>query len=78
MPHVIIKMYTGRTPEQKRAAAKAAAGAVVDSLGVDPTGLTVDIQDFSKDEWQEKVVDKDIKPREQELIIRYGTAREDW
>lgn len=78
MPHVIIKMYAGRTPEQKRAVACAVGDAMIQSLGAKDTGLTVDIQDIPKEEWEEKVVSRDIQPREAELIIPYGTPRENW
>lgn len=51
MPHITVQLLEGRTTEQKRAAAKALAQALVDHCGASLEGTTVVFQDISRDSW---------------------------
>lgn len=51
MPHVTVQLLEGRTTEQKRAAAKAIAEAIVQHLAAPIEGTTVVFQDISRDSW---------------------------
>jgi 4-oxalocrotonate tautomerase len=51
MPIVTIKMYEGRTLEQKRALAKAVTDAVVRTTGATPEGTFVVIEDVKFEHW---------------------------
>ncbi len=62
MPHVTVQLLEGRTTEQKRAAAKAIAEAMVEHCGAPLEGTTVVFQDIPRDSWSRAgtlVVDRD-------------------
>ncbi len=52
MPHIGIKMLEGRTEEQKKKAAEAVKNALADALGMGDHYITVTIEDFNAEEWQ--------------------------
>ena len=54
MPHITLKMLKGRTEEQKQAAAQRLAAALVDAIGCNPTHISVSVEDFTPEEWQEQ------------------------
>ncbi len=54
MPHITIKMLKGRTPEQKKAAAEKLAAALTETIGCNPTHVSVSVEDFTPEEWQEQ------------------------
>jgi 4-oxalocrotonate tautomerase len=51
MPIVTIKMYEGRSPEQKRALVKEVTDAVVRTTGATPEGTIVVIEDIKREHW---------------------------
>ena len=51
MPVVTVQMWTGRTPQQKRALARAITDAMVQHAGAKPTNLHVIIQEVPKEDW---------------------------
>ena len=53
MPHIGIKMLEGRTEEQKKKAAEAVKNALAQSLGMGDHYITVTIEDFDAQEWQD-------------------------
>ena len=53
MPHIGIKMLEGRTEEQKKKAAEAVKNALAQSLGMGDHYITVTIEDFNAQEWQD-------------------------
>jgi len=54
MPHITIKMLKGRTEEQKKAAAEKLAEALTEVIGCNPTHVSVSVEDFTPEEWQEQ------------------------
>jgi 4-oxalocrotonate tautomerase len=72
MPHVIVKMYTGRTEDQKRRLAEAIKQAVMDIAGTESKAVSVGIEEFSKEEWPEKVYRPDIINKSKTLVIKPG------
>jgi 4-oxalocrotonate tautomerase len=60
MPHVIVKLVSGRTEQQKRKLAEAVTQAVTSSLGLDEDAVSVSLEDFDAGEWTEKVYTPDI------------------
>lgn len=65
MPHIGIKMLAGRTEEQKKKAAEAVKNALAESLNMGDHYITVTIEDYNAEEWQEvfknEVTDKPEK-----------------
>lgn len=53
MPHITIKMLKGRTDEQKTLAGIKVAEALADTIGCDPTHISVSVEDYTPVEWQE-------------------------
>ncbi|MBX5457375.1 MAG: 2-hydroxymuconate tautomerase family protein [Thermogemmatispora sp.] len=51
MPVVIIEMYPGRTPEQKRALVKAVTEAMVEHAGARPDHLHVILHEVAPENW---------------------------
>ncbi len=75
MPLIIIKMTSGkRTEDEKKEIVRTIADSLI-GIGVDPAGLTIDVQEISKDDWEEKVKNIDITPRRQSLYMDHGVYR---
>jgi 4-oxalocrotonate tautomerase len=55
MPHVIIKMYEGRTDEQKEALVAAITKDVIEIANAPETAVSVAIEDYPKEDWPEAV-----------------------
>jgi 4-oxalocrotonate tautomerase len=72
MPHVIIKMYPGRSPEQKNELAKAIAKSVVDIAKTSEEHVSIDIQEVAPEDWAEIVYRKEILPKLDELAKKPG------
>lgn len=53
MPHISVKMIEGRSEEQKKQLAAALEKALTETLGVDSRWVTVAIEDFNGQQWQE-------------------------
>lgn len=54
MPHITLKMLKGRTDAQKQEAARKLAAALVDAIDCNPTHISVSVEDFTPEEWQEQ------------------------
>ena len=53
MPHISIKMLKGRTEAQKEAAAKAVKEALKSAIGAGDAHISVSVEDFSPQQWQD-------------------------
>ena len=62
MPHVEIKCYPGRTEEVKQKCADKIAADVAELMGCDISSVSVAIKEVEKEDWKEKVWDKEIEP----------------
>lgn len=72
MPHVIIKMYPGRTDEQKSKLAKAITKSVVDIANTSEEHVSIDIQEIAREDWAETVYKNEILPRYDKLLKKPG------
>lgn len=61
MPHVIIKMYPGRSEQQKRQLAEAIVKDIVAIAGGSEGSVSVAIEEIPPAEWTEKVYKPDIQ-----------------
>ena len=66
MPHISVKMLKGRTEEQKKAAAEKLTAALCEALGCWDGHVTVGIEDYTAEEWQE-VFAEDIEGKSDTL-----------
>lgn len=55
MPHVVVKLYSGRSEQQKSKLASEITKAVMASLGNDEDAVSVGIEDVAEERWLEGV-----------------------
>jgi 4-oxalocrotonate tautomerase len=72
MPHVVVKMYSGRSEEQKRKLAEAVTNAVMAITGNGEDSISVRIEDVAASDWTEKVYKPDIENGAGKLYKRPG------
>jgi 4-oxalocrotonate tautomerase len=60
MPHVIVKLYSGRSKQQKTLLAGEITKAVMTALKSDEESISVAIEDIEPKDWVEKVYKPDI------------------
>jgi 4-oxalocrotonate tautomerase len=60
MPHVIVKLYAGRSEQQKKRLAEAVTEAVTSSLNYGEESVSVAVEDVGPERWLEEVYKPDI------------------
>ena len=60
MPHVLVKLYAGRTDQQKAKLAEAITKTVMTTLKLEEESISVAIEDVVPAQWTEKVYKPDI------------------
>jgi 4-oxalocrotonate tautomerase len=60
MPHVIIKLHSGRSDSQKARLAEVVTQAVMTGAACAEQSVSISIEDVEPDEWTEKVYKPDI------------------
>lgn len=72
MPHFQIKLLEGKTEEQKKELAKALVKAAQKVIGYGDESYSVIIEDFTLEEWKDKIYPKDIIGRKDLLYKKPG------
>jgi 4-oxalocrotonate tautomerase len=72
MPHIVVKMYAGRSEEKKRALADALSKAMIESIGVGAESISMEIMEYAKEDWPKKVYKPEILDRLNKLSIKPG------
>lgn len=72
MPHIIIKMYAGRTEEQKKKLVKAITDSIIKIIDADEKYISIAIEDVSPENWAEKVYRPDILEKQNTLYKKPG------
>jgi 4-oxalocrotonate tautomerase len=72
MPHVIIKMYAGRTEEQKKKLVKTITDSIVKIVDADEKYVSIAVEDVSPEDWAEKVYRPDILEKQNTLYKKPG------
>jgi 4-oxalocrotonate tautomerase family enzyme len=72
MPHVIVKLYPGRSGEQKQQLANEIVKSVVEIAGCEQRSVSVAIEEVEPDDWALKVYRPDIIDNEENLIVTPG------
>lgn len=62
MPHIIVKMYKGRTQEQKKAMTDAISDALINTISCSEDHISVAIEEYDKEKWGEEVFYPEIMP----------------
>ena len=72
MPHVIVKLYPGRTDDIKRQLAEKIAGDVAEIADCQMKSISVAIEEVDPTEWAEKVYRPDIINKNDSIVIKPG------
>jgi 4-oxalocrotonate tautomerase len=72
MPHVIVKLYSGRSEQQKAQLAQRITQAVIDGAKCAESAVSVSIEDIEPDDWMESVYKPDIMSKPDKLYKRPG------
>lgn len=59
MPHIVVKMFSGRTAAQKAELAQALTEAMT-RLGTPESAISIGIEDVDKRDWMDKVAKPEI------------------
>jgi 4-oxalocrotonate tautomerase len=72
MPHVIVKLWPGKSEEQKRLLADRIARDVMDVLHYGSESVSVAMEEVSANDWAEKVYRPEIVKQEKKLYKKPG------
>lgn len=77
MPHVIVKLWPGKSEQQKKKLADAIAKDVMDILHYGPESVSVAMEEISSSDWAEKVYKSDIQDKPDQLYKKPGYGLKD-
>lgn len=72
MPHVIVKLYPGRSEQQKIRLAEQIVNDVVDIIKCDESSVSVAIEEIKPTDWADKVYKPDILNNADKLYKKPG------
>jgi 4-oxalocrotonate tautomerase len=72
MPHVIVKLWPGKTEEQKARLSEAITRSVMDVLGYGAESVSVAMEEVEPKDWTEKVYKPDIRDKSNTLYKKPG------
>ena len=72
MPHVIVKLITGKSEEQKARLAEEITKNVMDVLNYGEESVSVAIEEVKREDWAEKVYRRDIISNSDRLYKKPG------
>lgn len=72
MPHVVIKMYPGRTQEQKQKLADSVTKAVMESIGVEEKTISIAVEEVAREDWDRLVYQPEITGKAGTLLKKPG------
>lgn len=78
MPHVIIKLYPGRTEAEKERVADRMAEVLHETLAYPPENVSVVVEEVAPERWMEDVYEPDIRQRQSVLFKRPGYGPLSW
>ena len=72
MPHVIVKLWPGKSEKQKARLADAIAKDVMDVLGYGEESVSVAMEEVEPEDWAEKVYKPDVVNKPEHLYKKPG------
>ena len=72
MPHVIVKLWPGKSEEQKARLAEEITRAVVEVLGYGEESVSVALEEVEATDWAEKVFKPDIVSKPDQIYKKPG------
>lgn len=73
MPHISVKLYPGRSHEQKQMLADEMTKILMSVLGSKREAISVGIEDIAKDDWAELVEKAEMLAKPETIYKRSGT-----
>jgi len=77
MPHVIVKLWPGKSEQQKNRLAEAIIKDVMDILHYGEESVSVAIEEVKSQDWVEKVYNPDIRNQWDKLYKKPGCDEKD-
>jgi 4-oxalocrotonate tautomerase len=77
MPHVIVKLWPGRSDKQKQRLADAIAKDVMEILSYGEESVSVAMEEVSSRDWVERVYKADIQAKPDQIYKKPGYRLED-
>jgi 4-oxalocrotonate tautomerase len=72
MPHVIVKLWPGKSEEQKQQLAQEITTSVMKTLNYGAESVSVGFEEIAPDDWAEKVYRPDITAKPETLYKKPG------
>jgi 4-oxalocrotonate tautomerase len=72
MPHVVVKLWPGKSEQQKIQLAEEIAKAIMTVLQYEEESVSVAIEEVKPDDWAEKVYKPDIQNKWEKLYKKPG------
>jgi 4-oxalocrotonate tautomerase len=72
MPHVIVKLYAGRSEQQKAKLAEEVTKAIMNGANCGEDAVSVSIEDVAPSDWTEQVYKPDIIGKADKLYKKPG------
>jgi 4-oxalocrotonate tautomerase len=72
MPHIIVKLASGRSEQQKARISEEVTKAIMSSADCKESAISVSIEDVDLSEWTEKVYNPDILAKPDTLYKKPG------
>ena len=68
MPHVIVKLWPGRTEEQKQLLTDKIVQSIIETVNVEESSVSVSIEEIASENWGKEVFKPDIIDKESTLF----------
>lgn len=72
MPHIIVKLWKGKSEVQKKKLAEELTKTAMTIIGYDESSFSVSIEDIEPSKWKEKVYQPDIIEQSEKLYKKPG------
>jgi 4-oxalocrotonate tautomerase len=72
MPHVIVKLYEGRSQQQKERLAEEITKAVITALNAGEASISVAVEDVKPSDWTDRVYKPDILGKPENIYKKPG------
>ena len=72
MPHIIVKLWPGKSENQKQQLADAITTNVTTILGYGPESMSVGFEEVSSQDWRDQVYQPDILDKQSTLLKKPG------
>lgn len=72
MPHVIVKLYPGRTEKQKELCTEKITQAIIETMGAEEKSISIAFEEIPKEIWKQTVYQPDIIEKENDLYKKPG------